>query len=231
MLYSYAYAALIVIMGVVWMVFYMLRKDLRHEQLVMSFLIMPFSVTQYWFYQDYWRPEYILPSIRVGQIPIGIEESLFVFFVSGITAIMYEVIFRKRHATGKKRPWALLFIVGGALFFVGLIHMGIQSIWASSIASISMALPILYIDQEVRADSILTAVSMFIFVLAVYSFWFALFPVASSHLWVTSAFSGKMIFGIPIEEMVWYVSWSFFGSVFYEFWINAKEYSRKGIIS
>lgn len=57
---NYAYITADILLVLVWLLFYLARKDLRREMLMISLFAMPLGLTQYFFMQDYWRPAYVI---------------------------------------------------------------------------------------------------------------------------------------------------------------------------
>lgn len=205
--------------------FFLARKDLRHQQMVMSLVMAPLALSQYWFHKDYWQPEYSLSTLPMGSSVIGLEDFLFAFFIGGIASILYEATFRKQHSRGKRRikETIIAAVVGFSLFLL-LYHLGLTTVWASSAALIIIAIALAYLDKDLRVDSIISATLMFILILILYFIWFLLFPHAVSELWLPDSLSGINLLGAPIEELVWYIAWAMFGGIFYEFGTNAGKY-------
>ena len=224
--YQYAYLLMVGVFGVVWLSFFILRKDMRHQQLFVSMFTAPLGpVTQIlWFYKDYWRPEYVW-TVTVFRVPVGIEELLFAFFIGGIGSVMYEVVFRKAYRRGHRRIKATIFII----LFVGvtlsaLKVIGWNTVWASSIALILASVVMIYLDKDLRWDWAMSSVLMFFFVIAIYLLCFSFFPAIISKFWVPTGLSGFNLLGIPVEELVWFVSWAMFSGVAYEFTVDAGQY-------
>lgn len=227
MSYEYAYLTLIFFLGLIWLALFLARNDTKSHQTLMSLFTAPLGLTQYWFFQDYWQPTYFLPSFYIGNSHVGIEELIFAFFIGGIVAVLYEVFFHKKYHQGNKRgreAIAVGVIIIAFVFFLLLRNSGLGTIWASSIAAISASLFLIYLDQDLRIDCVVSAAVMVVIIIGVYLAWFAFFPDAVSELWVADGLTGVAFLGIPIEELVWYVSWSMFGGIFYEFWHNAGKY-------
>ena len=215
------------ILGVVWLLFFLLRKDLRDQQLFVSVFTAPLGpVTQIiWFYKDYWRPEYVW-TFAISGVPIGVEEILFAFFIGGIGSVLYEVIFRKQHRHGRYRfkQTALVLISAGVIIdIVNAAH--VNTVWASSIALVLASLIMIAIDKDLRKDWVMSSILMFVFVTVLYLAWLALYPALVSKFWLPSGLSGVNLFGVPIEELSWFVSWAMFSGVAYEFMVNAGPYS------
>jgi hypothetical protein len=219
-------------LGVLWLALFAARKDLRHQQMFVSLFTAPAALAQvFWFYKDYWRPEYAW-TIHIHGVPFGIEEILFSFFVGGIGAVLYEVCFKKKYRRGSVRLVSTSAIaLFGILFFMTLYLSGLISIWASACSLIAASLAMIVVDRDLRMDWLMSSVLMFFTVIFIYLIWFAVYPDAVQKLWVPSGLSGTELFGIPIEELVWYTSWAMFSGVAYEFFVNAGPYTKRKAVA
>lgn len=224
--YTYAYLVGTLLFGAVWLLFYFLRKDLRHQQLLMSIFVAPLApITQVLsFYQDYWRPEYVWTFSFRG-VPLGVEEILFAFFIGGIGTVLYEVLLHKKYRAGKKRlTEAMIILLAVAVLIYVLRTAGWNTVWASATALAAASGILVFLDKDIRADWIFSAAAMFALVTAFYLLWLSLFPDAISRFFVLGGLSGIAFLKIPIEEIVWFVSWGAFAGVFYEYVVNAGKY-------
>src|SRR3989338_9490091 len=128
---SYAYLFGDCLLGIVWLVFFLLRKDLRRQQILISILSAPLApISQVlWFHHDYWRPPYAF-FVEIQGVPVGVEELLFAFFISGIGSVAYQVVCRKRVQRGQQHNLATLLIVGlTVLAFLFLKRLYFNTIW------------------------------------------------------------------------------------------------------
>lgn len=228
-MYQFAYLVGDGILAIVWLIFFFLRKDLRKQQVFVSFILAPFGIlTQYlWFYHDYWRPEYVI-SFKIGQIPLGLEDSLFVFLICGIAAVIYESVFKKRHVLGKPRNGGAIFIVLTVIILMAVFTtLGLSSIWASTLALTIGAAIMIIIDKDLIKDAIWTSFLIFILVIGFYLVWLNIYPQAVQKFWVGSALSGIEILKIPIEEILSFASMGMASGILYEFWLNVKKYPKK----
>lgn len=228
-MYRFAYMAYDAILAIFWLIFFFARKDLRKQQLFLSFLAAPFAplTVLLWFYYDYWRPEYVI-SIKIGQVPQGIEGPLFAFLVGGISGVLYEAIFRKRHLFGKRRNILAFAMIPLALAITAILKIwDLNTIWATSIAFLSTATTMLLIDKDLIKDAIFSGIFMILLATFLYAIWLTIYPEAIQKFWITKSFSGIRLWKIPIEELVWFFTAGMVGGVFYEFWLNAESYPKK----
>lgn len=235
--YQYAYFFAVGLLGLVWLIFFLLRKDLRGQQLFVSLFSAPLGITQIlWFYKDYWRPEYIY-TFYVRGVPIGPEDILFSFFIGGVGSILYEVLFHKRYRPGRNRPFATVaVIIFSAVLFLFLKSQDINTVWASAAAFLAGSLVMISADRDLRADWTMSSICMFFFIISIYMLWLFFFPAIVRTLWVSASLSGHELLGVPVEEIAWFVCWAMFSGIAYEFMVNAGKYSnvskkpfRKGV--
>lgn len=238
--YTYAYLIGTLILGFVWLLFYYLRRDLRHQQMLMSIFIAPLApITQVLlFYKDYWRPEYVW-TFHIAGVPLGAEEVLFAFFIGGIGTVLYEVLFHRKYRAGKKRLTEAVIIILVVAAFIYLLRIaGWNTVWASAFVLAGTSCVIALLDRDIRGDWIMSAIFMFLLVIGFYLLWFLFFPEAVSRFWVRDGLSGIAFLKIPIEEIAWFVSWGAFAGVFYEYVVNAGKYrhvphahKRRGLLN
>jgi hypothetical protein len=75
----YIYLIGVVVYGLIWIVFFLMRKDLRRKLLLSSLVCAPLGVSEILFIPEYWIPKF-------KTIPLGDElflESLLFCFVLG----------------------------------------------------------------------------------------------------------------------------------------------------
>ena len=105
-----------IILFIVWVTFFLLRKDLRREMVVMSLLAIPISLFELLYVPSYWIP------VTWFNLPIGIEGIIFSFGFGGVAAVSYaEVGHKKLIKIGKyHRPitfLALAVVIPALLLF------------------------------------------------------------------------------------------------------------------
>lgn len=228
-MYKFAFLIGNIILAAFWFLFFFLRKDLRKQQIFLSLFLAPFAplIDILWFYHDYWRPEYLI-SVNFGKIPLGLESPLFAFFVGGIAGTIYEVVFQKRHTLGPSRNiLAAVMILGGLTILTLLKTLGLNTIWAFSLAALSITIIMLSIDKNLIKDAIFSGILITFLAMLLYIVWLVIYPEAIQEFWLPGALSGIKILKIPIEELVWFGSVGTCGGVIYEFWLGVKKYPKK----
>jgi hypothetical protein len=223
---QYAYIVGDGILGIVWLAFLFLRKDLRRQQLFVSFIIALFGPIADWLYRDYWIPESII-GLNIGRVTLRIESVIFAFLVGGIAAILYEVVFRKRHLYGKPRgALAVIIILATLVLTIILNKLGLNSIWASSFSMLLSSMVMVTIDHDLIKDAVWSSLLMMILSIILYFVWLNIYPKGFQTFWLPQALTGIKLWEIPIEEIVWFFCAGISLGIFYEFWLNVSNYPR-----
>lgn len=215
----YAYLAGSVVLFAIWLVFFLLRKDLHQEMLTMSVLIGVLSVvTGYvWWTVDWWKPPTITHTI------VGVEDLVMGFSAGGIMAGAYEVLFRRHlyHIRTKclHRPHRYSILIQLALVTAWLFWgMGFTSFWASTIALLVGAGVLFYLRPDLFLIGILSGILMAAISLFFYFTIIWLAPDWINHTYQFKTLSRVLVFGIPIEEFVfWFLAGLVMGPL-YEYW-------------
>ena len=219
----------VILLGLIWLLFWYLRKDLRQHQMLVSLYSAPLApISQIFFFsKDYWNPEYVF-AITVMGTPVGIEEPLFAFFVGGIGAVCFEVV-RKRHPRYSNKSRILLstlLLIFTALTFLILKSFDLNTVWASTYSLLIGAMLMVLIDRDLIRDAIFSGV---FFVLIAYIIYFALLildPNIFNTLWLPDAFGNNWFLKVPLEESLWFLAWGAFSGILYEFYHNVESYER-----
>ncbi len=175
-------------------------------------------ISEMWYFNDYWRPPTLL-----GNSKISIEDFLFGFSFTGIAALVYKVIVRKRpiQAKSRKKLFLLFFIIGflSLLLFSNLLK--INSIFVSSIAFLAFSMLMVLLRKDLIIQAVMSGLLSLAIIIPVYIF---LFDVLSPHYWSNYWLLSNTIFGmkilgnIPLTELLWYFSWGCFAGIAFDFY-------------
>jgi len=218
---KFVYIIALVPFCAVWIIIFIKRKDLRQEMLVMSLLIGILSVvtSYYWWTVDWWRP------ITMTGTRVGIEDFIMGFTTGGLMATLYEVVFKRalykrklhHHISG---GLTILFLLAQTTMWL-FWGMSLTSFWASAIAMILVAVIMIFVRKDLLLNSLLSGVLM-VFVSTLFYGTVLLISPEWIHQTYLSGLSGLNIFGIPIEEFIfWFMAGVVFGP-FYEYWQGEK---------
>jgi hypothetical protein len=212
---KYSYLGYSLIFLLLWIVFYILRPDLRRRMLMFSLIIMPLGpLSELWFLRDYWgRP-------TITGYPISIEDVIFSFGIGGIAYSIYKVFFKMSVADAHDQPrgWlvvAFLIIIILPLFILtDLLH--INSIFSSTFSLFLIAVLTWILRPDLLKPSIISGILVVILFFLVYKGMQVIFPSAIEYWCMGCNPTGLRISGINIEELLWDFSWGLAGSIMVE---------------
>jgi len=231
MVYHYSYLIGCLTLFIIWGLLFFIRKDTKKEMLIISFLfgiggliVDPIYSSDWWF-----------PMTITNTLP-GIESFLFGFSVAGIASIIYLDVLRKKLKI-KKANKSVEVRRNFNLFLIGFLLLGLffgfyfilkwNSFWASFPAFL-IPLGIIYFK---RRDLIINSVFSGL-LLAIVSFLFYWIPELVTPGWILNTWnfemiSGILIFGVPLEDLVWFFLAGLIIGPYYEYWKEARVVDEK----
>lgn len=217
----------------IWVAVYSLLRNRggRKEMLITSSWTSLLGLTEPFFVPEYWSP----PSLfnLATKTGFDVESLIFSFAIGGIAVAIYEYIFKTRHETIPQSTqhsprhryhfWAI--VSAPIIFIILLFATELNSIYSSAIAFIAGGLATWYCRPDLKKKMIASA---FIF-LALYFFYFLtlifMYPGYVEMVWNLKVISGILIFGVPLEELMFAFSFGFLWSSIYEHikWYKIKS--------
>src|SRR3990167_2303674 len=161
--YTYTYLLANIVELVIWLALFIWRKDIRREMLIMSFYFgMAGVVLEFVYTIDWWHP------LTITGTRVGIEDFLFGFWIGGIAAVIYEVVFRRHLRSMRKRPiigndhslflqLSLLGLLGSFIFMTSLVS-GTNSFVASVVTLILLLMYMWYRRPDLIPESLASGV-------------------------------------------------------------------------
>lgn len=216
---------------IVWLIIFILKRNVRKEMFWVSLLTAPFGLTEPLFVPEYWSP----PSLfnLAAKTGFDIESLIFSFAVGGIGAILYELIAKikrqkiSKHEKHKKRHrFHLLALFSPVLVFLPLqLFTKLNPIYSASIAMFIGGIAAILCRADLKKKIWIGGISF----LAIYFAFFLLFNLAYPGLvqevWNLSAISGILILGVPLEELMFAFTFGMLWSSAYEhiMWYKVRE--------
>jgi hypothetical protein len=221
---SYAYALWSAVLLVLWaLVFAALRsRGSRRKMLVTSTLTALLGFTEPLFVPEYWNPPTLFDlAQRTG---FDVESLVFAFAVGGLAGTLYESLFPVSHTPmstaerhGRRHRWHGAALLSPALAFLALYPIdGLNPIYAV-IAALGIGGSLAVWCRPDLSRRMLTGAALF------GAFYFLFFlslvwahPTYVKSVWNLAGISGLLLFGVPLEEVLFAVSLGFLWSGAYE---------------
>jgi hypothetical protein len=209
-----------------WIIFYILRPDLRRRMLIFSLIITPLGpLSEIWFLRDYWRR----PTIT--GYPISIEDAIFAFAIGGIAYSIYKIFFNMTVVPSKDQPqrgWLVIafFVITflPLVLLTDLLH--VNSIFSSTLSLFLIAVLTWVLRPDLLKSSIVSGLMIVVLFFFVYKGMQVIFPGAIEY-WCTGCNpSGLRISGINLEELLWDFTWGLAGSTMVEAVTGQKLQNR-----
>jgi len=223
---QYTWLVWSLILLVVWLIVYIFlkSKESKKEMFIVSLWTSLLGLTEPIYVPAYWNP----PSLfNLAQTTgFDIESLIFTFAIGGLAVVIYEAIFKSRHQmmTEKEKHlprhkyhiWAL--VSAPLIFSILYLATNLNPIYSTIIALIGGGLFTWYCRPDLKTKMI---VSAFIFLFLYFLYFLVLiilYPGYVEIVWNLPALSGILIFGVPLEELLFALGVGFLWSSFYEHW-------------
>lgn len=221
---QYAWLIWSLLLLVIWAIVYLSlkNKESKKEMVIVSLWTSLLGLTEPIFVPEYWSPPSLFDmALRTG---FDIESLLFAFGVGGLAVVIYERIFRVKHAEisveEKHHPrhkYHLLALLSAPIIFVLLlIFINLNPIYSTFIALIGGGLFTWYCRPDLKKKMFASA---FIFTFLYFAYFLILiiaYPGYVESVWNLAAISGILILGIPLEELMFAFGLGFLWSSAYE---------------
>ena len=212
-----------------WALLFLAAGRHRRQMWWASLLMAPFGLTEPLFVPEYWNPPSLFElAQRTG---FDIESIIFSFAIGGIGAALYNTITRQRveplrpgEGHGGRRRWHRWALATPFALFPILYFLPWNVIYAGIVAMVAGAIAAVLCRPDLKAN---TLAGGFLF-LALYAIfllelkWSA--PGYIEQVWNLKDLSGIVIYGLPIEELL-------FGFAFGMVWAGIYEHftSRRSV--
>jgi len=209
--------------AVIWLVFFILRKDLRRKLFLASLFAAPLGISELLFVPEYWVPQFqTIPLFR----ELFLESILFCFFLGGVVAVAYQVFFKEKLFEFKKiNP--LLTLIAPVLFLtyflrpfnINMMHYAFISMFIGSFI-------VLYCLGKKSKKVIYSAViNTVLYSVFYFTLWYVFPQLSASYQF--HKLSGILLGGIPAEEFLWIFSFALYWAPLYEIWKTYLKKNRK----
>jgi len=191
--------------------------------LVVSLATSLLGLTEPLFVPEYWSPPSLFDlALRTG---FDLESLIFSFAIGGLAFALYGSIFRGRHVAMSPHRrrlahhhfhlWALL--TAPAILVGLLLATNLNPLYSAIIAMIAGGLAAWYCRPDLKLKMVTSA---FLFLSLYFVYFWTLIVIAPvgyvEQVWNLAAISGILILGIPLEELLFALSFGFIWSSVYE---------------
>ncbi len=197
-------------------------SEVRTEVLIASLVASVFGLTEPIFVPRYWDPPSLFNLAQTAGFDI--ESFIFAFSIGGIVVGLFERVFRVRHhdlpADGSRysKRFSLAFITAVMLlmFSTEILFIPVNPIYAALSTLLAGGILTVYFRPDLRKKM---TVSTFLFA-AIYIAYFSILVILTPgyvpSVWDLRDLTGILILGIPIEEILFAISFGFFWSGVYD---------------
>lgn len=198
-----------------------------------SLVTMLFGITEPLFVPGYWNPPTLFDlAARTG---FDIESFVFTFSIGGIGSVLYKLVNKldnepfqpdERNSKRHRIHYYVLFIP--AIIFVPLALLSnLNHIYCGIIAMFLGAVATLYCRPDLNKKILIGGI-LFLFIYFIFFEMLTLFnPGYVEKVWNLKVISGILVFGIPLEELLWGFTFGMYWSSIYEHLLWYKLKNRK----
>ncbi len=223
------------ILSAVWLVGFILRKDLRQPMvwsglayiIATTFLAIGLKTLAVFnigetIVPSFWNPKTLfnLALITGGY---SIEDALFMFFIGGVATFVYELALQRRIKVAKSRKHHLrapLIGIAAALLFEILFKA--NWIYALAVFGFAAAASIWVENKNLIGHSLLGGTILAIAFLAAFALFNQIFPDFVQRVYNFQNVSGVLVLSVPLEELLYAFSFGLAWSPIYEYEHGAK---------
>ena len=218
MVYEYLIGASI--FAAPWLILFWLRKDL-HKKMLWSSIAAMFTVG----FGFLFVPEYWSPNTLFDLAPLEIEGFILMFFVGGISSVLYTMLFMKKEAKDRKRHplHYLILLVMPLSFLLTKSLLDFNVAYHFSIALLAGAIGISIIRKDLFKESFFGGLAFAVVYFVLFEIIILIFPDFVGY-WNLSNLSQIFILGTPIEELLMAFT---FGALWAPLYEDIRNYRLK----
>jgi Lycopene cyclase len=205
-----------------WGIVYFYKKDFRKEMIKMSLITIPFGLTEPLFVPEYWFP----PSLfdLAEKTGFDIESLIFSFAIGGLGTVLYRLIYKSNLAIISKeeqnhkhhRFHRYILFVPAIIFLLLAVATKLNHIYCGTIAMFIGAIATLYcrpdLKRKIWIGGVLFTILYFVYFGSILIF----YPNYVQLYWNLNNLTHILIFGIPIEELIFAFTFGMYWSGLYE---------------
>lgn len=237
----YEYLIGVFICGIVWLILFLMRRDLRKPMLwtaavyflFNSFLLTLWHILRKFFYlgdvliPNYWNPPMIFGlGLKTGFG--GIEDFLFIFFIAGIATCIYEHSFKEKIKFKKSyKPHIKAFFACLISFFLFAHFLPWNLLYSFIFSYIVGTIVLCFERKDLVKHSLLGGFAFLIIYVLIFVLFNLLFPNFINQYYNLGNLSGIIWLKIPLEEFLFAFCFGTMWAPIYEYEHGEKDVSSK----
>lgn len=237
----YEYLVGVLIVGVIWVIGFFLRKDLRRP-IIWSGLVYAginavafilWKIGSFFIYlgepvvPSYWNPNTLFNLIRVTG-GFSIEDIVWMFFVAGIATFVYGLFLKKKIKFKKNyKHHVRALIVGMIVAFLFQLITKANLIYAMIIFGFVGAFFIWIERRDLIEHSLVGGLSFLVVYFSAFSLFNVIFPYFLNEFYVLQGITGMWFLGLPFEEHLYALSFGLLWAPIYEYEHGEKDVDLK----
>ncbi|MEK7567188.1 MAG: lycopene cyclase domain-containing protein [Patescibacteria group bacterium] len=221
---QYAWLIWSLILLLIWSVVYLSlgNKESKKEMFVVSLWTSLLGLTEPLFVPEYWSPPSLFDLAQ--KTGFDIESLFFSFGIGGIAVILYNRIFRvseekvsqHEQRAFQHRYHLIALLSAPVIFVILLIAAPFNPLHSAIIAMIAGGIATWYCRPDLK-KKMFTSALIFLGIYFVYFLTLiAMYPGYVEEVWNLKEISGILVLGIPLEELLFAISFGFIWSSAYE---------------
>lgn len=200
--------------------FFIQEKELKKKMFQVSAWTALIGLTEPFFVPAYWTPPSLFDlALKTG---FDIESIIFSFGLGGLAFVLYYRIFKSQKMQGmppshRHHRYHLLVLLSAPIIFVILLMAtALNPLHVAIIAMIAGGVATLFCRPDLKNKMLVSAVIFLGLYFVYFLILIAISPSYVERVWNLSALSGLLLFGIPLEELFFALSFGFIWSSIYE---------------
>ena len=209
--------------GLIWLIIFLIRKDLRKEIWVTSLIFSLMGFTEVIF-SEYWTPNSLFGL--VNKFGFGLEDIMFCFFLGGISATILEFVLFKKEYTIKNKiknhhTLALSMLVALVMFSLELFFPRFTIFTSCSLIFTFVLFCTLIFRPDLLTYLAETSVLFMFTYIVILEIIFQ--PSNYFHRYYHfENLSGIIILGVPMEEYIFGLAFGCLGAFIYKFFFDKR---------
>jgi hypothetical protein len=218
---EFIYETWTAIFAVIWIICFVLRKDLRRKMIYSSIFAGILGLSEPLYTGSFWVPQFKTLALIPGELYLF--DLVWCFLIGGFAAVLYQVISKKKVFKTNVNP--LLVFVAPVVFLAKFIFDLNTMNWSIISMLVGAIVILIFLDREQQKSVFFNAILVAIVYFCILFVLWQIFPaLGQSYLFENHI--GLRILAIPIEEPLFAFSFALYWSPLYDI-INSYKRKRK----